>query len=297
MSELTAILKSIKTWLEIPLIQLGNSGITLWMILYIIILIVLLFYLSGKLKSLLVKKIFVRYIIDYGVRQAIASIIRYVIVFVGLIVILQSAGLNLSTLTVLAGALGVGIGFGLQNITNNFVSGLIILFERPIKAGDRIEVGDTHGKVISISPRATTILTNDNIAIIVPNSEFISGRVINWSYNEEKVRFRIPVPVAYGTDARFVEKLLLEVADENKDVLKEPAPTVRLKQFGDNGLEFELLAWSSTLVQRQGKFRSDLNFAVYEKFKKNHVKIPFPQRDLHLKSGFDVLGKEASKNI
>ena len=295
MEDIIGFLKTLKSYLDIPLIVFGDTNITLWLILYFIAALVLLFYLSARLKSLLIHKVFVRYIAEYGVRQAIGSIIRYIIVFLGLIAILQSLGLNLSSLTFLAGALGVGIGFGLQNITNNFVSGMVILFERPIKAGDRIEVGNTHGKVMSISPRATTILTNDNIAIIVPNSEFISGRVINWSYNDDKVRFRIPVSVAYGTDAILVKKVLLEVAAENKDVLEDPAPNVRLKDFGDSGINFELLAWSSTLVQRQGKFRSDLNFAIYEKFAQHGIEIPFPQRDLHLKSGFEEIQKEQVK--
>jgi small-conductance mechanosensitive channel len=287
MREAISFLKTVKAHLEISLISIGELDITLWLLIYLAFSIILLFYLSAKVKSLLVNRVFVRYMAHQGTRIAIGSIIRYVIVFLGLIIILQSAGIDLTSVTVLAGALGVGIGFGLQNITNNFVSGIVILFERPIKEGDRIEVGDTHGRVMKISPRATTILTNDNIAIIVPNSDFITKQVINWSYNDDKVRFKIPVSVAYGSDLRLVEKLLLEVAAENKDVLKEPVPTVRVKNFGDNGIEMQLLPWTSTMMQVQGRFRSDINFAIDAKFKKHNIVIPFPQRDLHLKSGFE----------
>ncbi len=290
MQKVIEILKNIKGYLDITMLQIGDINITLWLVLYTVVSIMLLFYLSARFKTLLVNKVFARYIPNQGTRQAMGSIIRYVIIFFGLIIILQSAGIDLTSLTVLAGALGVGIGFGLQNITNNFVSGMIILFERPIKEGDRIQVGGTHGKVVNISPRATTVLTNDNIAIIVPNSDFISKEVINWSYNDDNVRFKIPVSVAYGSDMKLVKKLLLEVAEENNDVLRHPEPMVRLKEFGDNGIEMQLVAWTRTMMQVQGRFRSDINFAIEEKFKKNNITIPFPQRDLHLKSGFK--GKE-----
>lgn len=287
MQNVIDFLKTVKGYLEISLVQLGELNITLWLILYTLVAVLLLFYLSAKFKSLLVNRVFVRYMSNVGTRQAIGSIIRYALILLGLIIIVQSVGIDLTSLTVLAGALGVGIGFGLQNITNNFISGLIILFERPIKEGDRIQVGGTHGKVVKISPRATTVLTNDNIAIIVPNSDFISKEVTNWSYVDDKVRFKIPVSVAYGSDLRFVEKLLLEVAEENESVLKSPAPTVRVHTFGDRGIEMQLLPWTSSMMQVQGRFRSDINFAIVEKFNKHKIEIPFPQRDLHLKSGFE----------
>lgn len=229
-----------------------------------------------------------------GIRQAIGTIFRYIILFVGVLIIFQTAGIDLSTLTVLAGALGIGIGFGLQNITNNFVSGIIILLERPIKVGDRIEVGgvgsqsgSVHGRVVDISARATTIVTNDNVSIIVPNSEFTSSRVINWSHHDEVVRFRIPVSVAYTSDIKKVIRLLLEVGDENPDVLKDPPPNFRITEFGNDGIHFELLVWTNTLTHRRGFFISNLNVGIINKFNEHGIVIPFPQRDLHLKSGFE----------
>jgi small-conductance mechanosensitive channel len=171
----------------------------------------------------------------------------------------------------------------LQNIANNFVSGIIILFERPIKIGDRIEVGHVNGDVVHIAARSTTVRTNDNIAIIIPNSSFISSNVINWSHGDYKVRFRVPVGVAYGSDVRQVEKLLLEVAKENENILQEPAPGVRFLGFGENALEFELRVWSSRLLHRKGLLVSQINFGIYEKFKQHQIEMPFPQRVLHLK--------------
>lgn len=159
------------------------------------------------------------------------------------------------------------------------------MFERPVKIGDRIVVGDTEGNVIEIGARSTTVLDNDNIAVIVPNSKFITEEVVNWKFNDGVVRFKIPLSVAYGSDVRRVEKVLLEVAAEDPDVLDQPAPAVRFMAFGDDGLQFELRAWSGTLVDRKGKLISQLNFRIYERFQQEGIQFPFPQRDLHIRSG------------
>ncbi len=223
--------------------------------------------------------------LDVGAREAIGTLLRYLILVLGTLVIVQSAGIDLTALSVLAGAIGVGIGFGLQNIANNFISGIIILLERPIRVGDRVEVGDIDGQVIEIGIRATTVITNDNIAIIVPNSHFISQPVVNWTRNDPKVRFRVPVGVAYGSDLQLVERVLIEVARAHPDVLEDPEPAVRLMRFGDNAVELELRVWSTELVHRRGKLISDLNFAIYEAFHQHGIEIPFPKRDLYLRSG------------
>ncbi|TVQ19752.1 MAG: mechanosensitive ion channel family protein, partial [Bacteroidetes bacterium] len=262
--------------------------------LYLVISLILLFYLSAKLRNLLQNRILARYNIDIGIRQAISTIVRYVILVVGLVIIIQSAGIDLSFLAILAGALGVGIGFGLQNITNNFVSGLVILFERPVKVGDRIELtnpsGETiNGDVINISARASTILTNDNIAVIVPNSNLISSTVINWSYNDRKVRFRFPVGVHYKEDPEKVRKLLVEVALENNGVLKTPPPDVQFSGFGDSSLDFLLRVWTTKFTHRPGYLKSELYYAIHKKFKEHNIEIPYPQRDLHIKSGLHPL--------
>jgi small-conductance mechanosensitive channel len=272
----------LKSVLSIPLLKIGKMELTLWTLIYLAVLVFLLFYLSGKLKTLVAERVLAKRSFDIGVRQAIASILRYAIIAVGFIIILQTAGIDLTTLNVLAGAVGIGVGFGLQNIVGNFISGLIILFERPIKVGDRIEVGNVEGDVIMIKGRSTTVVTNDNIAIIVPNSSFINQNVVNWSHTGRTVRFKIPVSVSYSSDVRLVERLLLEVAAENPDVLDKPAPGVRFVEFGDSGLNFELRAWSTTLTHRKGVLISALNFGIIDKFRAHGIEIPFPQRDIHI---------------
>lgn len=285
MEPIKHILERVNHVFSYPLLEMGESAITTWLLLYVTIGIFLVFFLTIRLSKFLVNHILVRYTSEIGIRQAIGGIVRYVLIFIGLLIILQTAGINLSSLTVLAGALGIGIGFGLQHITNNFVSGIIILFERPIKVGDRIEIGETHGMVASISARATTIITNDNVSIIVPNSEFMQSKVINWSHNDYKVRFRIPVDVAYGSDVDKVISLLKEVGSEDQDVLAAPPPAVRLKKFGDNGIHFELLLWTINAIHNRGRFTSSINVRIIKKFNKHGIVIPFPQRDVYIKEG------------
>ena len=276
------LLGRIRKILEVPLLKLGPTSVTLWILLYLILLVVLLFFITGKLRTWLVEQVLSRTRMEPGVRQATGSIIRYTVIAIGFIIILQTAGIDLTTLNVLAGAIGIGVGIGLQDIVNNFISGLIILFERPVKVGDRIVVGDVEGDVMRIGSRSTTVVTNDNITIIVPNSRFITENVVNWSHNERKVRFRIPVTVAYGTDVHLVERLLVEAATENPDILESPPPGVRLMGFGENRLDFELRAWSTTLIHRRGLLVSSLNYAIYQKFTDNRIEIPFPRRDVRV---------------
>jgi len=278
-------LAQIKAVLDIPLLMLGETQLTLWMLLYLIFFVVLLFYLSGKLKDWIVLRLLARSHIEVGVRQAMGTIVRYFVIAIGFVVILQTAGIDLSALNVLAGAVGIGLGFGLTNIINNFFSGLIILFERPIKVGDRIEVGNVLGNVLAINVRSTTVLTNDRVAIIVPNSKFIAENVINWSYSARMARFRIPVTVAYGSDVRLVERLLIEAAREVPEILDDPPPSVRFLEFHDSGLYFELRAWSEKLLDRKGKLTSLLNFVIYEKFNAHGIVFPYPHRDINIKSG------------
>lgn len=216
---------------------------------------------------------------------ALARISGYAFIALGFYVSLQLVGVNLTSLAVVAGAVGVGLGFGLQNIVHNFVSGLIILAERPIAIGDRIEIGGVAGQVQEIRLRSTTVITNDNIAYIVPNSDLITNTVINWSHGDLRVRIRLPVGVAYGTDPRKLEKLLLEVAKAHPKVLQEPGPSVFFLGFGDSSLNFELGVWTSEMTFQPRRFRSELYFAMEEKLRANQIEIPFPQRDLHLRSG------------
>lgn len=277
-------LRQIGKLLDFPLFTAGGTAVTFWTLLYLLALIFLLFYLSRKMKKWLAEKILARSRMDPGARMALVSIIRYFVIALGVVIILQTAGINLTALHVLAGTVGIGVGFGLQNIASNFVSGLIILFERPITVGDRIEVGNVEGDVVAINPRSTTVVTNDNIAIIIPNSKFVTENVVNWSLTGSDVRFRVPVSVAYGSDLRMVTGVLEEVARENQDVLANPPPVVRLLAFGDNGILLELRVWSTTLTHRKATLISSLNFAINAAFQKHGIEMPYPQRDLHVRT-------------
>jgi small-conductance mechanosensitive channel len=283
MGNVSDFIQQIISFLNVPLFSLGGSTITIWVIIYLVIIMILLVYVTAKLKNLIIHKLLAKSSIEIGVRVAVASLVRYIILFIGFIVILQTAGIDLSSITVLFGALGVGIGFGLQNITNNFVSGLIILIERPIKVGDRIEVTGITGDVVKISMRATTIITNDNISIIIPNSEFVSSTVINWSHTDRDVRFNFPIGVAYKEDPQNIKKLLLQVANDNKGVLKKPRPDVLFDEYADSAMVFNLRVWTREYIDRPGILKSQLYYEIHKKFKENDVEIPFPQHDIHIK--------------
>lgn len=277
----------LKTTWNFELFHLGKSQFTTKNFLLLVLSLFLVFYISSKIRKVLVKKVFPRYDLDIGVSQSIATIVRYLFIIVGLIIIFQTTGIDLSALGLLVGALGVGIGFGLQSITNNFISGIIILFERPIKVGDRIEIDNLAGNIVNISARATTIITNDNIAVIVPNSDFINSRVINWSHNNKEVRLNLTVGVSYSEDPARIRKLLLEVIAQNHGVLTNPEPYILFEGFGDSSLNFNVLVWTSEHIDRPKILRSELYYEIFAQFKEHNVQIPFPQRDIHLKSGFE----------
>ena len=278
------------TWTEIlgvftrPLFQLGQTWISLATMVEFVVVTGLVVVVSRIVRRILRTRVLSRTKLDLGLQYAIARIVSYIVLVLGLLIGLETLGVNLSSLAVVAGALGVGIGFGLQNIVSNFVSGLIILAERPIQIGDRIDLGNnTVGKVERIGARATHVLTNDNIVVIVPNSDFVTSRVVNWTHVDPRVRFRLGVGVSYSSDPHVVEKLLLEVADGNPNVLKTPAPAVVFKEFGESALNFELRVWSSEMAHSAGTLESQLNFAIWDKFKQHGIEVPFPQRDLHIK--------------
>ena len=287
------ILETILDWLETawsivntPLFDLGHSHISLVKLAYFFLAFLAVIFVSNKVRKFLESRLLNNGYVTQSTGHTIGVITRFSIVLIGTMIIIQTAGIDLSALSLLAGALGVGIGFGLQNITDNLISGIIILFEKPIKVGDRIEVGDVQGDVINISFRATTVVTNDNISIIIPNSEFISSKVINWSHNDSNVRFRIPVGVSYNENPAKIRNILLEVAEANAHVLKRPEPTVLFDEYGDSSINFILAVWTSSHTSRPRVLRSELYFDIFERFKSEGVEIPFPQRDLHIRSGF-----------
>jgi len=262
--------------------KMGEKDISLLLMVEVAVLLAVAFLLSRQLRKVLKARL-AKTRLDEGVQYTILRLIHYSILAIVFYQAITMIGINLRGLAFFIGILSVGIGFGLQNIVSNFVSGLILLFERPIKPGDMINVRDTEGRVQEINMRATTVLTLDNVAVIVPNSQFISNEVINWSHRDPKVRIHIPVGVAYGSDIQLVTESLLKVAKDHPQVMDEPSPEVWFVGFGDSSLNFELLAWiAGPLLRKQ--VLSDLNYAIDEVFRQHDVAIPFPQRDLHVRS-------------
>jgi small-conductance mechanosensitive channel len=266
-------------------INVGSVSFSALSLLVGLTLLIGLFIIDAVLKRLLRERVLPRAGISRGAASSIATLCYYLVFIIGLglIMPIAFAGFDFATLSVALGALSLGIGFGLRNIADNFVSGLILLIERPIKVGDRIEVEGVFGEVISIRARSTTVRTNDNIDIIVPNSQFVSEQVTNVSHSDNRVRYRFPIGVHYKSDVRVVEKALLEAADECADALKIPPPSVRFMAFGDSSLDFELWIWTDSLYNRPQVLRSDINFLIWEKLRKYRIEIPYPQRDLYLK--------------
>ncbi len=264
---------------------LPGLPLSLIQIFLLIALLIVVFWISSRTKRFLLNRFLVHSGLDRALQYAISQIVSNVVLVVGILIVLENTGIHLGALTVFAGAVGVGVGFGLQNIASNFISGLVILAERPITLGDRVEVAGITGQVQQIRARSTVIRTNDNITMIVPNTKFIDSPVTNWTYGDPRVRFRIPVGVAYGSDIGKVREALLAAGRENPQTLKDPAPSVFLNKFGDNSIDFELVVWSSEMSYRPSRYRSDLNFAIEEKFRQAGIEIAFPQRDLHIRSG------------
>lgn len=269
--------------------QIPGLGLSVLVLFRLLVLLALVFWISSALKRF----VFTRFLSDSGLNRSlqytIAQIIGYMTLLIGAALALQNAGIDLSALALLAGAIGVGIGFGLQNVTSNFISGIILLIERPVEIGDRVVVGNVAGLVTQIRARSTTVLTNDNIAMIIPNSKFVEDIVTNWTHADPKVRFRIPVGVAYGSDVELVKTLLLDVAREHPHALSDPAPNVFFDGFGESSLNFELAVWTKEMSYRPRRFRSELNFAIERALREAGVEIPFPQREVRIRETGEAL--------
>src|ERR1700719_4648616 len=262
-------------------------GVTLSLvqIFLLIALLIAVFWFSSQTKRFLFNRFLVKSGLDRALQYAIAQIVSNLVLIIGIFIVLENTGIHLGALTVFAGAVGVGVGFGLQNIASNFISGLVILAERPITIGDRIEVAGVAGQVQQIRARSTVILTNDNITMIVPNTKFIDSPVTNWTYGDPRVRFRIPVGVAYGSDVNKVRDALIAAACEHPAALKDPAPNAYIDRFGDSSIDFELIVWSQEMSYKPRRFKSDLNYLIEKHLREAGIEIPNPQRDVRIRSG------------
>lgn len=275
-------LVEIQSALTYPLAGSDDSVVTLWRVLATVLVIVLTIVVSRFIRSVLSKRVYPAYgALDRGARAAINTLLHYVLIVIGFYAALQLLHVNLGALTVLLGTVGLGLGLGLQPLFINFISGLMIFFERHIKIGDIVEVGDRIGEVTAISMRSTAIKTFDNIDMIIPNAEFITAQVINWSLQDRRVRGNLVVGVAYGSDTELVRRLLLQAARQHKKVLRDPEPNVWFMDFGDNALVFRLNVWVEDLSDRISTL-TDLRFTIDALFAQHGINIPFPQRTLSM---------------
>lgn len=289
------ILSRIRSILEFELFSLQSDPITVGNIIVFMIFLFAFLALGSIVRRLMQNKFLKRFDIDHGLRFTLARVAQYIIVVIGVLISFQFLEINLTSLAVVFGLLSVGIGFGLQNITANFISGLIIMFERPISVGDHVQVGDKEGDVTEISIRSTKIRTLNNISIIVPNNQFVENDVVNFSHGDPTFRLDVNVGVSYSSDLDKVLKALNEIADEHPKVMKTPKHQVHLTNFGDSSWDMELRVWIPNVKERY-VLRNEMNQAIVRKFEEYEIEIPFPQRDLHVKSGIDLPKSKESED-
>jgi potassium efflux system protein len=263
--------------------MVGSRKVTLGLVLTAAAVLYGAFLTSWAVQTMLMKGVFASRELQVGVRLSIARLIHYGFVFVGFLLALVALGVHLRDITIIAGALGVGIGFGLQGIVNNFVSGLILLFERPVKVGDYIQLGEKWAEIKRIGLRATVVETLDRSEIVVPNSDLISNQVTNWTLSNRMVRLVIPVGVEYGSDVPLVMETLKEAAMASSKIMRMPEPQVLFVNFGESSLDFELRVWMSNIDDRF-TVKSQLHQEIDSRFRQAGIVIAFPQRDLHLRS-------------
>lgn len=274
---------TISKFLTAKIIDLGSGQFSAIELLLLLGLTVGLWFVTRAIAQVFRLYVLSRARLEPRIQDILSVLIQYVLVFLGAIILLQTWGIDSSTLAILASLLGVGIGFGVQNITNNFISGFIITLERPIQAGDFINLGELVGIVKRVGARSTEIYTLDHVTIIVPNSRFLESEVINWSHGNPVSRLRVPVSVAYGSDIALVKTALLEAIKRHPEVLLRPEPEVWFQSFGESALNFEIMVWTGE-PRKQFRVRSDLNYAIEASLNRHGIEVPFPQRDLHLRS-------------
>lgn len=291
-------LAGIRSILEYKLPSIGGLTIDVGQVVGLL-LVILLTWVAAIVTRRMFKRYGERYPnTNHASLYTVSRLVQYVVLVIGVLVALKTIGVSMGQFAVVAGALGVGLGFGLKEIFSNFISGLILLFDKSLKVGDFVELeSGVHGEVRDIKIRATTVVTNDNIDILVPNSEFVSGRVVNWTHREVSRRLRIPFGVAYGTDKESVKRAALEAAAEvpfTLDLEGPRRPQVWLVEFGDSSLNYDLVVWlTAEATKRPSTVKAAYNWALHTALQKYDIEIPFPQQDVHVRSLFGLAGKSA----
>jgi small-conductance mechanosensitive channel len=263
--------------------KLGSQRITIGLIIASAAVLYGTFLISWIFQKVLMDKMLVRRKVEKGVRHSIGRLFHYFFIFVGFLLALSTLGIEITKLTIMLSALGVGIGFGLQSVVNNFVSGLILLFERPVRVGDYVEIGGQWSEIKKIGLRSTTVQTFDNADVIIPNADLITNQVTNWTLSNRRVRLIIPVGVAYGSDIPLVVETLKACAKTNSMLAQTPEPQVLFLSFGESSLDFELRVWILD-VENRLNVQSELHQEIDRRFREANIEIAFPQRDLHLRN-------------
>jgi small-conductance mechanosensitive channel len=263
-------------------IPIGNIHFRLLGLLYASLILLVTHVAVRIWRRILKRRMLVNSGMDPGLQESIAAISGYTLWGLAILAALNAVGVASTSIAVAVGALGIGLGFGLQNIFNNFMSGIILLFERPIQVGDVIEINGIWGKVAKINFRSTVVQSFDNASLVIPNSDFISNQLINWSFKDTRLRRNISIGVGYGSDVNLVRDTLLAIAADNPKILKYPAPDVLFEDFGDSALLFKLRVWSTT--DQCLAAETEIRFEIDRLFRELGIEIPFPQRDIHIRS-------------
>lgn len=264
-------------------LPVGSRSYSLLGLLTLVAVLLAMVIVASALTNLMRSRVLRATGISLAAQEAIAVLSKYTLLLLGTVVVLQLWGIDLSSIALIASGLGIGVGLGLQGLVKDFVSGLVLVFERPVQVGDFVDFGEVKGTVARIGSRSTEIRTLDSVSIIVPNSRFLESEVINWSHGNPVSRIRLPVGVAYSADPQAVRAALLEACQSNQEILTTPAPQVFFLGFGDNAFNFQLLVWIAQ-PSRQLVIKSDLYFAIEACLRQHGIEIPFPQRDLHIRS-------------
>jgi small-conductance mechanosensitive channel len=274
--------------------KVGSGQLSVLTVIKLVLAVALLWLLAQWLGRVIENRISRAEYVNAGMQVALVKLSKFVLMVLVILLALDAVGIDLTALAVFGGALGVGLGFGLQRIASNFISGFIVLFDRSIRPGDVITIDNKLGWVQELHARYVVVKDRDGVERLIPNETLITNEVINWSYSDRNVRLKIPVSISYDNDPEQALALLAEAARANPRVLDEPAPTTRLMAFGDSGIELELRVWIQDPEAGMGSVRSDINLAIWRAFKAAGIVIPYPQRDLHIRSGLEALQPEAN---
>lgn len=273
-------------YLNYPFVNQKEFKVSILSLLLLVLVILIATIISRYTRRILQKRLLPGFHLDLGLQYTLLRLVHYLIIAFGVLYGLKIGfSVDLTSIAVILGFLSVGIGFGLQYVASDIASGFILLFERPARIGDWVKLEDgIEGRVDKISMRSTVIVTNENMAVVMPNSKLVQNKFVNYSYGSQLVRLNIPVGVAYTSDLEKVSEALLEAARSVKEVLSEPAPRVHFAEFGDSSLNFQIRLWINE-PRDHARIRSAVNFAIERSFRKYNIEIPFPQRDIHLRSG------------